>query len=96
LEIKEENQCDPYDGKLFFNLVLLHCVAKVEKFFRFAHIPWATLDVQQPLSKSPSSYYDGTATKFAIAIPYHATLSRFNEGVWKEELIRCLCAWKPQ
>ncbi len=76
--------------------MLLHCIPKVEKFFGFAHIPWATLDVRQPLSKSPSSYYNGTTAKFVIAIPYHAALRRFNEGIQKEKLIRCLCAWKPQ
>ncbi len=76
--------------------MLRHCIPKVEKFFRFAQIPWATLDVQKPLSKSPSSYYNGTTAKFAIVIPYHVAFSRFNEGAWKEELIRCLCAWKPQ
>ncbi len=61
--------------------MLLHCIPKVENFFGFAHIPWATLDVQQPLSKSPSSDCNKTTAKVAIAIPYHAIFSNFNEGI---------------
>ncbi len=58
-------------------------------------ICWASrllLLLNQLLSKSPSSYCIGTTAKFAVAIPYHVTFSRFNKVIQKEELIT-LVSW---
>jgi hypothetical protein len=60
--------------------VLFHYIPKIEKFFRFAHIPWATLNVQHPLRKSPSSYCNGTTAKFVIAIPFHVVVTTLALG----------------
>jgi hypothetical protein len=97
IENRIREQMQSVDGKLLFNPVVTALSSPSGKILQICtHIPWASLDAQQFVSKSPLSYYTVTTAKFAAAIPYHVAFSRPNEGIWKEELISFgFCPWKP-
>lgn len=84
--IRKQMQSD--DGNLLFNPGVTTLSSPSGKILQICtHLPWASLDAQQFVSKSPLSYYTGTTAKFAAAIPYHVAFCRLNEGISKEELI---------